>query len=141
MAEKHEIEALAQRMIDTLNAHDVAAMRAIASGSDEEWAPWERAFTAFFRSFPDYRVTVRKIIVGEDDFAVFYTASGTHSAEFPAGELAGIPASGKKLTWQEAVWQHVTPDGKIGDGDLVIAGHERLQQLGVLPAPGSDFPE
>jgi predicted ester cyclase len=108
--------------------------------SDEEWAPWERAFRDFFTAFPDYRLSVQHSVLGDSSFALFYEVTATHSAEFPAAELKGIPASGKTLTWNEAVYQEVR-DGKITNGHLVIDGLARLRQLGVVPATENEFPE
>jgi predicted ester cyclase len=135
-----DLSAVVERMVAALNGHDVAAIRELSADSDEEWAPWERAFRDFFTAFPDYRISVQHSVLGDSSFALFYEVTATHSAEFPAAELKGIPASGKTLTWNEAVFQEVR-DGKITNGHLVIDGLARLQQLGVVPATENQFPE
>lgn len=134
-----DVETLARRTVEALNAHDVDALREMAA-EPEQWDLWDRTMRVFYRAFPDYRIAVQKIVVGEDAFAIFYRVTATHAAEFPAGELEGIPASGKTLSWDEAAYSLVV-DGKVVAGSLVVAGVERLQQLGVLPEFRRDFPD
>jgi predicted ester cyclase len=134
-----DVHDLAQRTVDAFNAHDIDALRAMSAESDEDWAVWDHTLREFYRAFPDYRITVRKIIAGDDAFALFYRVSATHTAEFPAGELEGVPASGRTLSWDEAVYREVE-GGKVVGGTLVVSGVERLQQMGVLPESRHDVP-
>ena len=135
-----ETEALALRTVEALNSHDVDAFREMSGETEEEWAPLGPRHAGLQPAFPDYRISVERIVAREDDFAIFYRVTATHVAEFPAAELEGIPATGRQLSWDESVYS-VVRDGKVVDGGLVIAGVERLQQLGVLPATKRDFPE
>lgn len=130
---REEIAGLAERIVGALNDHDIAAMNAMTSGSDAERDEFEGMMRTFYAAFPDYRITVLDSVIGESSFALFYTVTATHAAEFPLGELAGIPGTGKKLTWTEATYQAVR-DGKLVDWRLVVDGVERLEQLGALPA-------
>jgi hypothetical protein len=57
--------------------------------------------------------------------------TGTHSAEFPFGELKGIAATGKKLAWEEVTIMKYR-DGVPSDFKLIVDGIARLQQLGAL---------
>lgn len=131
--------AVVTEMFARLNAHDPAGLRGLFSMDDEEWAPWDRSLRAMFRAFPDYRADVERMVVEGDSVAVQYRVNGTHAAEYPAAELAGIPATGRTLHWAEAQF-FVVRDGLIEDGDMVVSGVERLQQLGVLPETASTFP-
>ena len=137
---QEDLEALVATMVAAHNARDVDAIRSHYGGSDEEWAPWDRALRAFFRAFPDYGITVQRIVLGRGEAAIFYRVRGTHTAEYPAGELAGVAPTGSTVAWDEAAYYRVE-NGKIVDVHLVIGGVERLQQLGVLPAPGTAFPD
>lgn len=138
MTTSHEdLESLVRTMVDAHNARDVDAIRSHYAASDEEWAPWNRAVRAFFRAFPDYGITVQKVVIGRGEVALFYRAHGTHTAEYPAGELAGVEPTGSPVAWDEAVYYRVE-NGRIADVHLVVSGVERLQQLGVLPAPTPD---
>ncbi len=135
----NDVRATVERVVAALNAHDVAALRESIEAPDDVWAPWERSFVAFFEAFPDFHQTIEQIVVDGDSYGLHVLCEGTHAREYPAGELAGIPATGKRLSWHEANFGTVK-DGKMEASDLVIGGVERLQQLGALPAPGPDFP-
>jgi steroid delta-isomerase-like uncharacterized protein len=55
-----------------------------------------RETIAFVRSiFPDMRVTVHELIPRSDRVAARFTVEGTHQ-----GEFMGIPATGKRVTWE-----------------------------------------
>ena len=87
-------------------------------------------FTALRAAFPDLRYTVEAVLAEGDLVAGHVTVRGTHQ-----GELMGIPATGKQVTWTET---HV---GRYANGKLVEHwGNSddlgQLQQLGALPAPG-----
>ena len=86
----------------------------------------------FRRAFPDYHATLLHIAAEGDTVIVFLKVTGTHSAEFPIGELKGIAPTGKKLEWNEAQVM-VYKDGIPATSELIIDGISRLQQLGVLP--------
>lgn len=137
---QEDLEALVATMVAAHNARDVDAIRSHYAASDEEWAPWDRAVRAFFRAFPDYGITVQRVVLGRGEVALFYRAQGTHTADYPAGELAGVAPTGSTVAWDEAAYYHVE-NGKIVDVHLVIGGVERLQRLGVLPAPDAAFPD
>lgn len=128
-----------EERIARFNAHDVEGLRQLFAATDEEWAPWGRSLEALFRAFPDIRQDVERMIVADDSAAVTARVSGTHADEYPAGELAGIAGTGRSIEWHEA-YIFVVRDGRIVDGQLLVAGHERLQQLGVLPEPAAGFP-
>lgn len=129
-----ELDSFAHDMIRALNAQDVARLGNLFSVADEDWPSWERSLRIFYAAFPDYRAEAEKIVVGTDAVAVFMRCSGTHTAEYPAAELAGIPASGRKVTWHEATYV-VVREGRAVHSGTVVSGVERLQQLGVLPTP------
>jgi len=85
----------------------------------------------FRKAFPDYHAMVTRVVAEGDTVVVVTLVTGTHSAEFPFGELKGIAATGKKLAWEEVtITKH--HDGLLTDLKLMVDGVARLQQLGVL---------
>jgi hypothetical protein len=98
--------------------------------SDYDW--FMESHRLFRKAFPDYHATLLHIAAEGDTVIVFLKVTGTHSAEFPIGELKGIAPTGKKLEWNEAQVM-VYKDGIPATSELIIDGISRLQQLGVLP--------
>ena len=95
-------------------------------GYDDEGIKWKQGFRD---AFPDYKVTVKRILVDGSDVILWNEISGTHSKEYPYGELKGIAPTNKKVTWTE-IWYFNVVDGKRGEKwDMVIDGLSRLNQL------------
>lgn len=89
-----------------------------------------KGFVSMLRAaFPDLHYTTVVELAEGDKVAQHVTVRGTHK-----GEFAGIPATGKQVTWTET---HISrhSGGKIVEhwADLDQLG--MLQQLGVIPAP------
>jgi predicted ester cyclase len=64
---------------------------------------------------------------GGDVIVMRFTARGTHR-----GELLGIPATGKSVTFQGIIVDRLR-DGKIVDCHEMCDGLGLLQQLGMIP--------
>jgi steroid delta-isomerase-like uncharacterized protein len=84
---------------DLLDAHVTADVRVHAAtpGGAPDTEGVEELRTAFssFRSvFPDLHITVEDVVSDGDRVALRWTAQGTH-----AGELAGVPATGRAVRW------------------------------------------
>jgi steroid delta-isomerase-like uncharacterized protein len=94
-------------------------------------------FTSFFgavlTAFPDVQFTLDELLPageGGDATVTRWTARGTHR-----GDLLGIPATGKSVTFQGMLvdrWR----DGKIVERRELADMLGMMQQLGVVPAPG-----
>lgn len=132
-------------MSKEINKAQALAWHAAMNSSD-----WETAVAPFFagdlaryhvwfvqnhrqfrKAFPDYQATVTHVVAEGDTVVVVTLVTGTHSAEFPYGELKGIAATGKKLVWEEVMITQYR-DGVPSDIRLIVDGVARLQQLGVL---------
>ena len=90
---------------------------------------FEQQITAFRAAFPDLHVTVEDLLTDGDRFASRTTVTGTH-----AGDLMGLPATGKRIS-VEAV-----DIGRIANGQAQerwggLNMYALLTQLGVIPAP------
>ena len=132
-AESNKAQSLA--WIEALNSPNWdKAVQPFFVGVLEQYHEWFMESHRKFRlAFPDYQASVVHAAAEGDTVILFLKVTGTHSAEFPEGELKGIPASGKKLEWHE-VNVTVYKDGVPTEVELVIDGIARLEQLGVLPA-------
>ena len=97
----------------------------------EWWDEWWADHRVFRHAFPDWQYTIEHIAADGEIVCLIGTAEGTHTAEFPFGELKGIAPTGKKISWGEAWWVRLV-DGKPIEGGLTVDGVNRLRQLGVL---------
>ncbi len=80
---------------------------------------------AFFKGFPDFRMTVEDIFGENEKIVVAWTVSGTHD-----GEFMGVPATHQKVTCGGITIQHVA-NGKI------IAPFVNWDLLGMLKQLGA----
>jgi len=91
-----------------------------------------KAFVAMYKNaMPDARVDIEFQVAEGDKVVSRYTWSGTHR-----GELFGVPATGKWVSWT------ITATMKVADGKVheVWTDWDRgalMQQLGVVPTPGA----
>jgi steroid delta-isomerase-like uncharacterized protein len=81
-------------------------------------------------TFPDMRAEVHDLVAEGDKVVARFTVSATH-----AGELMGVPASGKRLTWNGINAFRVV-DGRIVEEWISEDFLGMLQQAGAIPAPG-----
>lgn len=79
-------------------------------------------------AFPDLVSEVKDLIAEDDRIALRYTLRGRHD-----GELAGIPASGQRMSSDGMVFARFQ-DGRIVERWQVHDDLTLLQQIGGLPA-------
>lgn len=84
-----------------------------------------------FTGFPDFHMTIDRIVAGEDRVAARYVETGTH-----LGPFMGIQPTGKKATWTEVGILRIE-NGKVVESWFETDMMTMLQQLGVIPAPGA----
>jgi steroid delta-isomerase-like uncharacterized protein len=85
---------------------------------------------AFKTAFPDLTYSIDDVIENGDKVVHRVTASGTMK-----GDFMGMPATGKRATWNEI---HI---GRVANGRLaehwgLVDQLSMLVELGVVPAPG-----
>ncbi|WP_163999250.1 ester cyclase [Pyxidicoccus caerfyrddinensis] len=97
--------------------------------ADREGA--RRMYRMLREAMPDLRCHVDVMMAAADQVAVLLTWEGTHR-----GELMGIPATGRHATWTEMNVVRVD-SGRIADVWGISNQMLLMQQLGVIPAPGS----
>jgi steroid delta-isomerase-like uncharacterized protein len=84
---------------------------------------------AYRNAFPDLHFTIDEQIVEGNTVVTRWSAHGTHT-----GELAGIPATGKRTTVVGLGVDRVE-NGKIVESWGLFDQFGMLQQLGVIPVP------
>lgn len=85
--------------------------------------------TVYRNAFPDLHFTIDEQIAEGNTVVTRWTAHGTHN-----GELAGIPATGKRTTVVGLGIDRVE-NGKIVESWGLFDQFGMLQQLGVIPTP------
>lgn len=80
-------------------------------------------------AFPDLRHSIQLQIAERDMVATFSIVSGTH-----AGPFLGIPASGRKVSFQHLDLDRVV-DGRVSSHNAESGWLGVLLELGVLPLP------
>jgi steroid delta-isomerase-like uncharacterized protein len=94
-----------------------------------DWPSLKEAYRGYFAAFPDAHNVIDDLIGEGDRVVTRWTSRGTHQ-----GEFAGIPATGKQVTYT-ATTTYRLADGKIVEGWWNYDLFGILQQLGAIPAP------
>ena len=127
MLSRHNLDVAGELFTDDFVDHDPEdpdGRLSGVSGAREEVG-------VYITAFPDMEVSVDELVAEGDRVALRATVRGTHG-----GELAGIPATGKRV---EVVAMQIyrLVDGKIAEAWLSIDRLGMLQQIGVIPAPAT----
>ena len=86
--------------------------------------------TALRMAFPDIHYTVEDTINGGDKWVGRLSVSGTM-----IGDFAGMPATGKRATWNEIHILHVVNE-RVTEHWGLVQELGMMVQLGVIAAPG-----
>jgi len=82
---------------------------------------------AYATAFPDFHLAVHEMISERDKVVVRYTFTGTQS-----GPLAGIPATGKRVSVPNGTLIFRLTESKVSEGHCLWYKYALLQQIGVL---------
>lgn len=82
-------------------------------------------------AFPDIHWVVEETIASGDKVVSRFKWTGTHR-----GEFLGIPATERKVTVPGVVIDRLS-GGKMADSRILMDSLGMMQQLGVIPSPGS----
>ena len=85
-----------------------------------------------WNAFPDASFEIEAIAADGSTVICVGTMSGTHE-----GELSGIPATGKKVSWRQCNLFKVDDRGRFVEHDAIRDDLGLLRQLGVMPGGGS----
>jgi predicted ester cyclase len=138
-----ESESVVRRFLDEVISNGKAEVLDEVMDTDLAWHggsfgelrgldQFKQLIEQFFVAFPDLHADVDDVLVSGDKVVVRLTASGTQT-----GELMGIPASGKHVTWTDILIYRVA-GGKIVEewfsGDYLGL----MQQIGAMPRIGGN---
>ena len=70
----------------------------------------DRVYRPFLGAFPDLQIEIENSLADEDDVAVRWHATGTHT-----GEGFGVPASGRRIALRGVTWIEIR-DGRMVEG-------------------------
>jgi steroid delta-isomerase-like uncharacterized protein len=92
----------------------------------------QQRWAGYYAAIPDLHTTIDDLVAEGDKLVVRYTVEGTQQ-----GELLGIPATGKHFR-VSAICIYRLAEGKIVENWEQADLLGLMQQLGVLPASGSE---
>ena len=115
---------------DELMAPDAVVHEPVA-GTPADLKPIARAIRA---AFPDWHSTVDEMIAEGDRVVERWTGRGTHR-----GEWQGIPPTGTRVAVPGVVFYRIA-GGKIVEFRGQFDRMSLMQQLGVVPGPGTPTP-
>jgi steroid delta-isomerase-like uncharacterized protein len=131
-----QVEEVLHGIYEAVNTGDLALLDEFVAPDYTEHSegfqgvePFKQQITAFRAAFPDLRVTVEDLLIDGDRFASRTTVTGTH-----AGDLMGMPASGRRIS-VEAVDIGRIENGQAKERWGGLNLYSMLTQLGVIPAP------
>jgi steroid delta-isomerase-like uncharacterized protein len=84
----------------------------------------------FIGALPDLNAVEQAVIASGDLVAMRLVVTATHS-----GDLLGIPASGRRVSWDAVDIYKVTDDGKIGEEWALDDMAAFASQLGAISLP------
>jgi len=112
------------------HSSDSIAHNPIIPGHPLPFDFYKQACLLHIAAFPDLKVTTDDIIAEGDKVVIRWTVTGTHQ-----GELMGIPASGRQVTWPGFTIYRFA-DGKIVENWWAYDAMGMMQQItGPLPVP------
>jgi steroid delta-isomerase-like uncharacterized protein len=115
-------------VLDEIHSTDSIAHNPIIPGNPLPFYVYKQVALIYLSAFPDMRVTTDDIIAEGDKVVIRWTANGTHQ-----GELMGIPASGRKVTWTGMTINRFA-DGKIVENWWAYDALGMMQQI-MPPMP------
>ena len=125
---------------ETLNAHDVAPLRALWTADTVERFPDRTChgteeiaayFEETFRAVPDFHMEIVSIAEQGDDVFVHWHLTGTHQ-----GPITGIEGTGRPIA-VDGIDHFVVRDGRVASNFVVFDQMQYARQLGMLPAQDS----
>ncbi|MFI7064709.1 ester cyclase [Kribbella sp. NPDC050124] len=94
-----------------------------ATGAEAQKQVWAMLLSAF----PDLHVEIEDLIAEDDKLVSRNTVTGTH-----LGTFMGVPATGRRITWNEIFIFRFT-NNQITETNGVVNVATQMRQLGLLP--------
>ena len=118
-------------VFDELVAANVVAHH-VPPGAAPDYQRWKDTISVFLTAFPDIQISIEDTVAEADRVVIRWTVRGTHQ-----GELTGIPATGKEVTFTGMLIYRVA-DGKIIERWEEMDMMSLMRQLGIIPSAGQD---
>ncbi len=121
---KHNLKLLDEIFTADARSHDPQQPN-VGPGPDGV----RQSMQVYLTAFPDSKLTIQREIAEGDYVVQHLTTTGTHT-----GELAGIPATGKRTNVTGVITSKFK-DGKIVETWSLFDQLGLMQQIGVVPMP------
>lgn len=141
MSEQENIAVLARFIDEVINQGNLDAADEIVAENFVELDPLpgqrqgreglKEVIGMMRAAFPDIHWVADETIASGDKVVTRFTWTGTHRAPF-----LGIPATGKRVSVKGVVIDRLS-GGKMADSRILMDSLGMMQQLGVIPPPGS----
>jgi predicted ester cyclase len=118
-------EGFNARRPDVVN--EVFAETVVINGQPTSRARLRQNMAQRLTAFPDLEVTITEMLAEGNKVAIWYTARGTHRAEFE-----GVAPTGRRVTWDGADLLHIAGQ-TIAEGRFLDDSLGLLRQLGPQP--------
>jgi predicted ester cyclase len=125
-----ENRALIQRYLDAISGKEKPASVVDQYVADADAALKQHIVEAE-RGFPRYELIADDMVAEGDKVMLKARLRAVHT-----GDFMGIPATGRQVEVEGAL-SYTIANGKIVDHWMLLDNMTLLQQLGVLPTPGS----
>lgn len=136
MATTEDTKKTALRMLDAIDRHDWAGVKALSTPATAvtvgdqklDVASWIGMGRMFYAAFADARHEVKSVVAEGDRVFLRCIWRGTHR-----GDFQGIPATGKRVEVVSYVDKRIV-DGRVVEYSGLFDSLGMMQQLGALPA-------
>jgi steroid delta-isomerase-like uncharacterized protein len=135
-------EQVARSIFDAVAARDPAAIAAhgapevfddfVAIGTLQGPAAVRAFFEEVFAAFPDFAMTVKRVVADDTSAVVQWEATGT----FSGSPFQGVAATGKRVHLKGVDVMEIS-DGLLRRNTIYYDGATFARQVGLLPGQGS----
>jgi steroid delta-isomerase-like uncharacterized protein len=132
MVRRYMEEVLSEKRVDEIDDYVTADyVNHLLPPGMPQGPQGEKLFLGMFQqAFPDYTISVERLVGEGDKVVAHWSFRGTNS-----GEFQGMPATGKQVN-VEAINLFRISDGRIAENRPAFDMLGLLQQIGVVPMPG-----
>jgi len=116
-------------VLDATHSPDSIGHNPVIPGGPLPFYVYKQVALIHISAFPDMRVATEDIIAEGDKVAIRWTTTGTHQ-----GELMGIPATGRQVTWS-GITIYRFADGKIVETWWAYDAMGMMQQITAQTIP------
>ncbi|MHB1582576.1 MAG: ester cyclase [Acidimicrobiales bacterium] len=133
---------VARTIFEAVSRHELdAAVELVAEDSVDDFVPVGRYegkaairsyFESLFAAFPDFAITVDRVVADDAAAVVQWRAGGT----FTGAPFQGIEATGRRVEIRGVDVMEIA-DGRVTHNTIYYDGASFARQVGMLPAQGT----